>query len=124
MSHIELANPPITENKFFAYSLLLSAIVFEVVATGFLTASKQFTRLWPSIFTIFSYGLSYYLFSWSIIAVPVGLAYGIWSALGVVLIMFMGMLIWHQVPDIPAIIGSGLIIAGVITANCFSKMDA
>lgn len=124
MTDTEPVNRPMIENKLFAYSLLFCTIVFQVLATGLLADSQQFTRLWPSVLAIFYSCLSYYIFSWSTITVPIGLGYGIWSALGTVLIMLMGVLKWQQVPDIPAMIGNGLIIAGVIIANCFSTMDA
>lgn len=55
--------------------------------------------------------------------VPIGIAYAIWSALGIVLITLIGIFVFKQVPDIPAYIGLALIMAGVIVINLFSKME-
>ena len=54
---------------------------------------------------------------------PIGIAYAIWSALGIVLITLIGIFVFKQVPDIPAYIGLALIMAGVIVINLFSKME-
>ena len=55
--------------------------------------------------------------------VPIGIAYAIWSALGIVLITLIGIFVFKQVPDVPAYIGLALIMAGVIVINLFSKME-
>ena len=54
---------------------------------------------------------------------PVGIAYGIWGGMGIVLITVIGAVIFKQTPDVPAIIGIGLIVAGVVVVNVFSKMS-
>ena len=103
---------------------LIAAIVFETVGTMLLKVSEQFTRPLPTIGMIVGYLLSLYLLSYALRTLPVGLAYAIWSALGVVLIMLIGVFVFKQVPDLPAYIGLALIMAGVLVINLFSKMEA
>ena len=85
--------------------------------------SEQFTRPLPSIVCVVGYMLSLYLLSLALRTLPVGIAYGIWGAVGIVLIMLIGVFAFKQVPDLPAIIGIVLIIAGVLVINLFSKMQ-
>ncbi len=103
------------------YLYLGIAIVFEVIGTSALQASQQFTRLGPSIIVVTSYALAFYFLSMTLAVIPVGIAYAIWSGLGIVLISVIGVLLFHQTLDWPAILGLGLIIAGVLVVNVFSK---
>jgi len=103
------------------YFYLGIAIVTEVVATAFLPACKGFTRMWPSLACVTSYGLSFYFLSLVLNSVPVGITYAIWSGVGVVLVGILGAYFYKQVPDIPAMVGMGLIIAGVAVINLFSQ---
>ncbi len=103
------------------YALLIAAVLFEVVGTSALKASDGFTRLGPSLLTALSYGMAFYLLSLTLRTMPVGIAYALWSALGVVLIALIGWVYYRQVLDAPAIIGLVLIVAGVVVINLFSK---
>lgn len=103
------------------YIFLFLAIIFETVATSMLKTSEQFTKLIPSLITIACYAGAFYFLSLTLKTIPVGIAYAIWSAVGIVLITLVGMLVFKQVPDLPAIIGMLLIIAGVVIINVFSK---
>ncbi len=103
-------------------SLLLgAAIVSEVIATSALKASDGFTRLWPSVVTAVGYAVSFYLLSQALKTMPVGIAYAIWSGLGIVLITAIGWVLFDQKLDGPALAGMALIIAGVAVMNLFSK---
>jgi small multidrug resistance pump len=93
-------------------SALFLAIVFEVIATSSLKATEQFTKLVPSAVVVIGYGAAFYFFSVSLKSVPVGLAYAVWSALGIVLVTIAGVFLYKQVPDLPALLGMALIIAG------------
>lgn len=88
-----------------------------------LKLSEQFTRPLPSVVSVAGYLLSFYLLSHALRTLPVGIAYGIWGAVGIVLITLIGVFAFHQKPDLPAIIGLALIIAGVVIINFFSKMQ-
>lgn len=103
------------------YVYLALAILFETIGTSFLQASQQFTRLLPSVAVLFFYAISFYLLSLVLKVMPVGIAYAIWSGLGIVLITLIGWVVFKQSLDLPAVIGLSLIIAGVIVVNLFSK---
>ncbi|MCV9933986.1 multidrug efflux SMR transporter [Flavobacterium sp. LS1R47] len=97
------------------------AIIFEIIATSALKKSEQFTQLLPSIITFIGYAGAFYFLSFAIRTIPVGVAYAIWSGVGIVLITIIGAVFFKQIPDLPAIIGLALIIIGVIVINVFSK---
>lgn len=101
--------------------LLGVAIVAEVIATSALKASHGFTRLWPSVVMVCCYSLALYLLSLTLETIPVGVVYAIWSGSGVALIILVGRFFFGQVIDRPAMIGIGMIVAGVIVLQLFSK---
>lgn len=96
------------------------AIVAEVTATTALKASNEFTRLWPSLIVVAGYGVAFYFMTISMRVLPVGIMYAIWSGLGILLISILGWLVYKQTLDVPAMIGMGLIITGVVVINVFS----
>lgn len=106
------------------YALLAIAIVAEVIATSALRASEGFTRLVPAVIVLIGYGISFYCLSLTLRSLPVGIVYAIWSGVGIVLITLVAIVMYKQVPDLPAIIGLALIVAGVVVLNLFSKMQA
>ena len=107
-----------------AYLLLAVAIVAEVVATSALRASDGFSRLVPSVIVVIGYGISFYLLSLTLKSLPVGIVYAVWSGTGIVLITVVAALLFKQIPDLPAVLGMGLIVAGVVVLNVFSKVSA
>lgn len=107
-----------------AYYYLAIAIVAEVAATTALKASAEFTRLIPSLFVIAGYGVAFYLQALVLRSIPVGITYALWAGLGIVLVAIVGAIFYKEIPDFPAIIGMGLIIAGVVVLNVFSKAVA
>ena len=104
-----------------AYLTLAIAIVAEVTATSSLKASEGFTRLGPSILVVIGYGITFYFLSLTLKSMSVGIAYAIWSGIGIVLISSVGWLLFGQKLDLPALIGMALIIAGCLLINLFSK---
>ena len=104
-----------------AYLYLGVAILAEVIATTALRAADGFTQLWPSIISVVGYVVAFYFLSLTLRTMPVGIAYAIWSGVGIVLISLAGWLLYRQLLDLPAIVGMGLIMAGVIVINLFSK---
>jgi len=100
--------------------LLAGAIVCEVVGTSALKAAEGFTRFWPSVIVAVGYVAAFFLLSQTLKVIPVGVAYAIWSGAGVALIGVIGWLFLGQPLDVPAIIGMGLIVAGVVVINVFS----
>ena len=107
-----------------AYVYLAIAIVAEVIATSSLKASDGFARLWPSVVTVIGYGIAFYFLSLTLRSIPTGIAYAIWSGVGIVLISAVGWVWFRQALDLPAIIGMALIIAGVLVVNLFSRSAA
>ncbi|MGP5310867.1 DMT family transporter [Vreelandella alkaliphila] len=105
----------------FVYLVL--AIVAEVVATSALKSSMGFTRPLPSIMVVVGYGVAFYLLSLVLRTLPVGIAYAIWAGLGIVLVTLVGIVVFGEKPDLPAVIGISLIVAGVVILQVFSKMN-
>ncbi|WP_083007046.1 DMT family transporter [Halomonas sp. GT] len=105
----------------FVYLVL--AIVAEVIATSALKSSMGFTRPIPSIMVVVGYGVAFYLLSLVLRTLPVGIAYAIWAGLGIVLVTLVGIVVFGEKPDLPAVIGISLIVAGVVILQVFSKMN-
>lgn len=106
------------------FLFLLIAIVSEVIATSALKASNEFTKIIPSVVTVVLYAVAFYFLSLTLRTIPVGIAYAIWSGIGIVLVTVVAILVYGQKPDLPAIIGMGFIILGVVIINVYSKMKA
>ena len=100
---------------------LLIAIVAEVVGTSALKASRGFTVMLPSAVVLLSYLVAFYFLSLTLDRVPVGIAYALWSGIGIVFITAIDWLWSGQTLDEAAMIGLGLIIAGVAVINLFSN---
>ena len=97
------------------------AVAAEVIATSALKASDGFTRPLPTVIVALGYGVAFYFLSLVLKTVPVGVAYAIWSGAGIVLIGLIGWLVLKQPLDVPAMLGMGLIIAGVAVIQLFSR---
>ena len=99
---------------------LILAIAGEVVATTALKASEGFTRLGPSLIVVAGYGFAFYLLAQVLRTIPLGVTYAIWSGVGVAAVTLIGWLVYGQRLDLPAILGIGLIVAGVLVLNLWS----
>jgi small multidrug resistance pump len=99
---------------------LAIAIMAEVVGTSALKASNGFTVWQPSVIVALGYGVSFYFLSLALRTIPVGIAYAIWSGVGIVLISVIAWVAYRQALDMAAIIGIALIIAGVCVIQLFS----
>lgn len=104
-----------------SFIILFFAILSEVIATTSLKFSEGFTKLVPSIIVVIGYGLSFYLLSLSLKVFPIGVAYAIWSGVGLVLTVIAGIILWRETLDWARVAGIILIIAGIILINVFSK---
>ena len=103
-----------------AYLQLGAAILVEVGATAFLKQSDGMSRLLPTLASLLGYGISFFLLSKVLAVVPMGISYGIWSGIGIVLVSVMGLLFFGQKLDLAACLGLGLIVLGVLVINFFS----
>ena len=100
---------------------LIMAIISESIATNSLKATNGFTNIVPSIIALAGYGSVLFFLSLAIRTIPVGVAYATWSGVGIILIALVSWGYHKQTLDVPAIIGIGFIIAGVVIMNVFSK---
>ncbi|PIE73280.1 MAG: QacE family quaternary ammonium compound efflux SMR transporter [Deltaproteobacteria bacterium] len=103
------------------YFYLFIAVLAEVTATSALKASEEFTRLIPSIIVVSGYAMAFYFMTLTLRVIPVGITYAVWSGLGIVFVTIISFFLYKQSLDIPAVIGIGLIIVGVIVINLFSN---
>jgi small multidrug resistance pump len=106
------------------YLYLGIAIVAEVIATSALKASENFSRPGPGLVTVAGYVIAFFFLSLTLRVMSTGIAYAIWSGVGIVLISAVGWIWFRQTLDVPAMIGLGLIIAGVVVVNVFSRSVA
>ena len=100
------------------------AIFSEVVATSALKASEGFSKTTPSMLVLVGYGLAFYFLSLTLKTIPVGIAYAVWSGLGIIGVSIIGLLVFKQKLDFPALLGIGFILTGVLIMNVFSKSVA
>jgi small multidrug resistance pump len=105
-------NLPISSSAALAIAILL-----EVTGTTALQMSEQLTKLVPTLVMVVCYIGSLYFMSLALKTIPIGITYAIWSGLGIVLITAIGYTKFRQALDAPALIGVGLIVAGVVIAN-------
>ena len=103
------------------YVILMLAVLAETIGTTALQASQQFSRPLPSVIVVVAYGVAFYLLAIALKTFPVGIAYAMWSGMGIVFIAIIGFAVFSQRLDWPAILGITLIIAGIIVINLFSK---
>ncbi|WP_044276467.1 SMR family transporter [Caldilinea sp.] len=104
-----------------AWLLLMGAIIAEVTATTALRASDGLSRLGPTLIVIVGYSISFYLLSLTLRTIPMGIAYAIWSGIGLVLITLSARFFFGQELDTPALIGMGFILVGIVIMNLFSR---
>jgi len=104
-----------------AYQYLGIAILAEVISTSALKASREFTNFVPSLIVVIGYGTAFYFMTLALRSIPIGITYAVWSGVGIVLIAIVGAFLYKEIPDLPAIIGMGLIISGVAVIHVFSK---
>tara|TARA_B100001093_G_scaffold200680_1_gene192814 strand:+ start:1054 stop:1386 length:333 start_codon:yes stop_codon:yes gene_type:complete len=100
--------------------LLGFAIISEVIATSSLKSTEGFTKLWPSLLVLLGYSAAFYFLSLTLDTIPIGVAYAVWSGIGVAGIALVSVLFFDQRLDAGAVIGMGLIVAGVIVLRLFS----
>ena len=106
------------------FLILLFAILSEVIGTTALKLSNGFSKPIPSIVVVIGYGASFYLLSLALKTMPIGVAYAIWSGVGLILTVIAGMVIWRETLDWARVVGIILIIAGIVFINVISKSTA
>ncbi|MEO3478198.1 SMR family transporter [Phaeobacter sp. CAU 1743] len=102
------------------YAYLIIAVAAETIGTTALQASQQFSRLLPSLIVLVAYGFSFYMLGLTLRVMPVGIVYAIWSGLGIVMIAVIGLVVFGQKLDLPAVLGMAMILAGILVIHLFS----
>ena len=97
------------------------AIVAEVIGTTALKATDGFSRFVPSLIVAIAYGASFFFLSLTLKTIPVGIAYAVWSGVGIVLIVLAGWWLYGQAIDAAGMVGIAFIGAGVVILNTLSK---
>ena len=103
------------------YLYLAIAIAAEVVATTSMKAIDGFNKPLPLLLVVGGYGIAFWMLSLVMKSIPVGVTYAIWSGLGIVLISIASLLLYDQKLDLAALLGIGLILAGIVVINLFSS---
>jgi small multidrug resistance pump len=103
------------------YLLLLAAVTCETFGTACLQASRQFTRLWPTLGVALGFACAFWLLAQTLKYLPLGVVYALWSGLGIVFITIIGIVVFRQTIDLPAILGMGMIVAGIAVIHLFSS---
>lgn len=105
------------------WAYLLLAIISEVIATASIKSTEEFTNLIPSVVVIIGYCAAFYFLSLTLDEIPLGIAYAIWSAVGIVGVALIAVIFHEQRLDTGAMIGMGLIIAGIVVMRLYSTMS-
>ena len=100
------------------------AVLSEVTATTALKLSEGFTKAIPSVVVVLGYGLSFYLLSLTLKVLPIGIAYALWSGIGIILTVIAGIVLWKESMDWVRALGIALIMAGILIINLYSKSAA
>ena len=103
------------------YLYLAIAIAAEVVATTSMKAIDGFNKPLPLLLVIGGYAIAFWMLILVVRTIPVGIAYAIWAGLGIVLVSIAAMFIYQQKLDLPAVLGMGLIVSGVVVIRLFSQ---
>ena len=101
------------------YYFLLGAIAFEVLGTMLLPATKNFTKVLPSVILTFSYIISFYFLSLTVCKLPLALVYSTWAGLGVLTVTLLSYFIYRQHINWQSVIGLLLIVIGVVIVNIY-----
>jgi multidrug transporter EmrE-like cation transporter len=100
-----------------ALLFLILAIAAEVAGTAGLKASEGFGRLGPSALAVLGYALAFYFLAQSLRYIPLGVAYAIWSGVGTMGSIMLGLLIWKELLGPVHVLGIALIVVGVVVPN-------
>ncbi len=101
------------------YLYLIIAIATEIIGTSFLKTAEGFTKLWPTIGTLLSFGICFYFLSLTIKFLPLNVTYATWAGLGLVLTTVVSVIVFKENVNLISIISIGLIVIGVVLLNVF-----
>ncbi|NHD24803.1 quaternary ammonium compound efflux SMR transporter QacG [Staphylococcus aureus] len=93
----------------------------EIIGTSFLKTSEGFTKLWPTLGTLLSFGICFYFLSLTIKFLPLNITYATWAGLGLVLTTIISVIVFKENVNLISIISIGLIVIGVVLLNVFGE---
>ena len=103
------------------YLYLFISIATEIIGTSFLKTSEGFTKLWPTLGTLLSFGICFYFLSLTIKFLPLNITYATWAGLGLVLTTISSVIVFKENVNLISIISIGLIVIGVVLLNVFGE---
>ena len=103
------------------YLYLFISIATEIIGTSFLKTSEGFTKLWPTLCTLLSFGICFYFLSLTIKFLPLNITYATWAGLGLVLTTIISVIVFKENVNLISIISIGLIVIGVVLLNVFGE---
>ena len=103
---------------------LCVAIIAEVIATSALKSSEGFSKPIASVIVVLGFIIAFYCLSLTLKTIPVGIAYAIWSGVGIVLVTTIAWIVFDQKLDVWGIMGIALIMSGVLVLNLLSKTSS
>ena len=103
---------------------LCVAIIAEVIATSALKSSEGFSKPIASVIVVLGFIIAFYCLSLTLKTIPVGIAYAIWSGVGIVLVTTIAWIVFDQKLDVWGIVGIALIMSGVLVLNLLSKTSS
>ena len=104
-----------------AWVYLFIAGLFEVIWAVGLKYTNGFTRLWPTLGTLAAMGVSLGLLGLALRSLPLGTAYAIWTGIGTVGTVIIGVMIFQESTDALRMACIGLIVAGIIGLKLVSS---
>ena len=103
------------------YWWLALAILSEIIVTSALKATDGFQHWKPSILVVIGYSLAFYSLAQALRTIPVGVAYAIWSGVGIVVVSLVALVLFKQKLSFMECVGIALIAIGVVVLQVFSK---
>ena len=97
-----------------SWFILFLAGLFETGWAIGLKYTDGFTRLWPTVWTVFAMIVSLWLLGIAMKTLPVGTAYSVWVGVGAVGTVALGIALLDEPANAARLISVGLIIAGII----------
>jgi Membrane transporters of cations and cationic drugs len=103
------------------YVFLAIAIISEVTGSTLIKYTDGFTKFTPSVLCLLLFGTAVFMLSKTVEHIPLYIAYGLWGALGIVLVCLISVLFLKESINLPTIFGICLIVSGVILVNLYGS---
>jgi quaternary ammonium compound-resistance protein SugE len=100
--------------KSMAWLYLIIAGIFEVIWAMGLKYSQGFAKLFPSLVTLGAMVVSFYLLALATKSLPIGTAYAIWTGIGAIGAVLLGMILFNEPVNILRIVFLCLILVGIV----------